>query len=124
MTTDEKEWDGATRVLIRLTQDGELKWRIDNNLPKKREHIVGRAYVAPYESKMIAIYQYKYQYYKDEDDYDWLNDVAIEFVDDDGDCEWQWPKVESRWELLEAVRYKNSGAGSFLKTLLAKSKKQ
>lgn len=114
------EWDAAARVLIKLTRNEGLTWKIENAIAKSRENVVGNIYTTNFESKKIAVYEYRFQYYVSEDEYLWRNDVAIEFIALSDTVEWQWPQVESRWELLEAIRYKNSRAEDFLKSLLSK----
>lgn len=115
MPTDATRWDEAVVRLIELTNGGQLTWQRSN---VGRENTVGGVYLTEHNNKRIIVYEYRYRYYRDEDDWTWLEDVAIEFVDSDGNSEWRWPAVTLRHELLDRVRYTISGAEDFLHGLL------
>lgn len=117
---DADQWNTAAQRLTILTERGSLKW-IDNLWPLEiREAVVGDAvYGATFKNKFLMVYEYSYRAYSDEDNFEWAKDVAIEFVDHQGNLQWQWPKVPYRIRLLDAIRCKVSGATDFLESLLA-----
>jgi hypothetical protein len=93
-------------------------WSTNQFLPSIRKNVVGDViYSAAVNGRMVVVYEYSYTAY-DVDGPTEENDVAIEFVDNMGNLQWQWPKLPYRWQLLDAIRYTLCGANDFLKTFL------
>lgn len=116
---DKGKWELAIDKLLEMTKAGSLKWRRAQNVG--REDLVGDVYESFVQDRRIVIWEYRYQAFTDEDQWHWDNDVAIEFVDKEGDVEWRWPETPSRWGLLDAIRYQLVGGDEFLKQLLNES---
>jgi len=118
----EDSWTRAVRKLVRLTESGEITWAPFPQLVSTRKHlqedIEGEPFCANVEGRPIAVYQYRFKRYEDEDTWSWESDVAVEFVNTDGQLEWRWPATAYRWELLEAVRGQVAGASHFLRSFL------
>ena len=118
------QWEEATRKLIRLTEAGELNWANDHALADRRQDdmpVVGPAYTAEASGKRISVFEVRNLHW-DEDGHllPWTGtNVVIEFVDENGETEWVWPSPKGRYELLEAIRYQQSNAGTFLESFLA-----
>ena len=84
-----------------------------------REDLEGDPFHATVEGRPIAVYQYRFKRYEDEDTWFWESEVAVEFVGADGQLQWRWPATPYRWELIDAVRGQVAGAPGFLRSFLA-----
>jgi hypothetical protein len=113
------EWTDALEKIIILTKSGNLNWSKNQFLTSIRENdSVDIIYSTSVMNHIIIVYEYRYKKYSDEDNWDWDNEVAIEFVDLEGNLEWQWPTMPNRFNLIDAIRYNISGAGNFLRDFL------
>jgi hypothetical protein len=118
-----KSWDSATDKLIELTESGRIRWEPAHQMPSASDHgnaseLVGPAYVATVEEKRVAVYEYRYRLYTDADEWHWSTEIAVGFVDNNDQMEWEWPSPRRRSALLDAIRYQQSGAEQFLDRLL------
>jgi len=116
---NELEWTHAVQKLVNLTELGEVHWSVNSSLAVKRENVHRDGFQALVDNHFIAVYEYRFRTFEDEDTWSWETDVAIEFVSIDGDPQWRWPATTNRWELLEAVRGSVVGANTFLRDFLA-----
>lgn len=117
-------WEEAVAKLVRMTESGQISWQPTYKLHERRGHgaeIVGPAYVADVQGKRVAVYEFGYDEDESSDSSsaDWDSGVAMEFVDENFETEWVWPASGERWALLEAIRYRASGADRFLDAFLA-----
>ncbi|MDB5348324.1 MAG: hypothetical protein JWP89_6701 [Schlesneria sp.] len=118
-------WTMAAEKLIALTQAGEVQWQPSQDISRRRStaDIVGPAYVAEVDGKQIAVFEYQFKNFHDEDEWHWDTGVTVEFVDENYDTEWVWPSTGgSRFALLDAVRYQAAAADDFLSRFLEKPK--
>ena len=115
----EQAWPEVVSKLILLTENGKLKWSADPRLNKLREIVVGRAFAANFHERTIAIYEMRYKSYRDEDTWDWDSGLVLEFIDEDGNSEWQIPSSPNLWKLLDVVKFQVAGVNKILKELLA-----
>jgi len=112
----ERDWGKAVAKLVDKTNSNEIIW-IEN--PKlERENLVGTAYTGGAYGRGLAVYEYKYRYYTDAEEYEWREAVAIEFVRPGGAPEWKWPELPVSWQLLDAVRAQVARAGEFYDALV------
>jgi hypothetical protein len=113
------KWDQAVQKLIALTEQGELKWS-DDPFAKQRQRedtdIVGKAFHTDVEGRSVSVYEYTFGEHATSGEPE--SDVAIEFVNGPK-LLWRWPQTLHRWDLLEAVRGQDVGAGEFLEHFLA-----
>lgn len=118
---DTNRWDDAVEKLIRLTESGELQWRMCN-LPLRPliQAFVGPQYVTDVESRRVAIYEYSFP--TDSDEFGRYMDSSsrVEFVDSQGEVVWVWPVSRAgKYVLLQAVRYQSMSADKFLADFLS-----
>ena len=131
MSTEKSKWVDAVAKLIKLTQEGELKWTIDepppsfSRRPNSRVEVV---FVTNYGEKNLRLYERRFQEeFIDFDEFemravpktDWRKAVVLEFVDDNGNSLWAFPSVEALNDLMSAVQYQAAGVKDFLTELLA-----
>lgn len=131
MSTEKSKWVEAVAKLIQLTQQGELKWTIDeppvsfSKGPNARVEIV---FVAKYGEKSLRLYERRFQEeFVDFDEFEmrpvpkteWRKAVVLEFIDDFGNSLWTFPSVEALNDLMSAVQYQVAGVKDFLTELLA-----
>ncbi len=112
MTND---WKAAVERLLAMTQAHELRWKTSD---LQREDAIGAVYEAEVHGRRVAVWEFSYRHYTDEDNWIPSQDVAIEFVDELGRCQWRWPETSGQGRLLDAVQYQVSNANEFLKQLL------
>jgi hypothetical protein len=131
MSTEKNKWVDAVAKLIQLTQEGELKWTIDepptlfSKRPNTRVEVV---FVAKYGEKSLRLYERRFQEeFIDFDEFEmrpvpkveWRKVVVLEFIDDNGNGLWAFPSVEALNDLMSAVQYQVAGVKDFLTELLA-----
>lgn len=109
------EWNTAVERVLAMTQRDEITW-IKSSVA--REDVVGNAYETIVLGRRVLVWEYSFRRYTDEDMWTLDNEVAIEFVDPLGVCEWRWPETPARWKLLDAVRAQLANAKGFLRALL------
>ena len=114
---NEKDWTEAQKKLVTQTEKGEIVWVVVPGLVREND-ILGDAYGAHVANRFLAVYEYTYRVYTDEHTWTEETDVATEFVDEHGKLQWQWPKLPFRQQLLDAIRYRLSGAHEFLDAFL------
>lgn len=100
------------------TSQGTLTWQEISDTKLFRENVVGAIYSGVVLGRALFVYECRYKDYTDEDHYELVPDIAIEFVDEKGALQWAWPKTPYRFQLLDAIRYQVSGADEFLKGFL------
>ena len=114
----------ASRTVLKLndmTKSGDLVWK---NWPypidslSGMEKITGNAYVASVSGKQFRIYKYQVRNYTDEDTWDWLPRIRLEFIDENGNGGWQFPADGRIVDLMETVLFKTSGASDFFDVFL------
>ncbi len=123
---NEQEWTRVQKELVRQTEAGELFWDSKYFPPSIRKNVTGDViYSAAINGRMVIVYEYTYAVYDesgstlhDESGSTYEKDVSIEFVDNKGNLQWQWPQLPYRRQLLDAIQYRLSGAYDFLKSFL------
>jgi hypothetical protein len=131
MSTEKNKWVEAVAKLIQLTQQGELKWRIDEppaSFSKRPNARVEVVFIAKYGEKSLRLYERRIQEeFIDFDEFEmrpvpkteWRKAVVLEFIDDNGNSLWAFPSVEALNDLMSAVQYQAAGVKDFLTELLA-----
>lgn len=120
--SDGDKWDRALQKLITLTRDGSLTWSTDRFDRNSRDEVQGEAiYAAVLQERHLIVYEYRFKNYTDEDTWTWDTEVAVEFVDAEGNLQWPWPALRDRFQLLDAIRYQAAGAGEFLDGFLSEA---
>ncbi len=131
MSTEKNKWVDAVAKLIKLTQEGELKWTIDDpppNFSTRPNARVEVVFVAKHGEKSLRLYEKRFQEeFVDFDEFEmrpvpkveWRKVVVLEFIDDSGNSLWRFPSVEALNDLISAVQYQVAGVKDFLSELLA-----
>ena len=117
-------WAEATKKLIQLTEKGDVVWKPDDSLSARRRTrfpLVGPVYRTETNGKSIAIFEARDVAWDDDGGLTPFTEsnAIIEFVDSTGEPEWTWPSSPARFELLDAVRYQQSKARTFLESFLS-----
>ncbi|MEX2317336.1 MAG: hypothetical protein WD669_09310 [Pirellulales bacterium] len=117
------EWDDAIGKLAAMTEQGAIKWELHESFHGRGEDIaISPAFIAEVNGRNVLLYEYKYKYFTDVDEWTWQTDVAVEFVDDEGRLEYTWQGSRgSRQRLLDAIRYRAAHVDDFFKEFLRES---
>lgn len=123
----------AIGKLIQLTQKGKVEWNsVDPDVVQSHppEDMVNSVFICNYKDKLLRIYHRKYKSYpglglsffsineKSPKEKKWFSEVVLELIDDSGNSVWQFPKERILHDLLDAVKYKASGASDVIQSLL------
>jgi len=117
---DEREkWTKFVNKLAAKTKADKIKWNAWHKDPSRKCAIgpIFGAEIVP--EKMVAVYRYSYEHYTDVDIYDVRDDIAIEFVDENGIRIWQLPEVGARYALIDAIEFKAADAQETLDAFLS-----
>lgn len=109
--SDDDRWERIVGELVDKTRAGDLVWKASP--AAKREDATSDIYEARVLDRDVVLYEYKYQYYIDEDEWHWVREVAIEFTEPLTDHTWRWPRTGKHYELLEAVKRQAFRADEF-----------
>jgi hypothetical protein len=131
----------AIAKLLFLTQQGKIKWMPDdpNSISKVyNDEIISSAFSATYREKPLRIYKRKYKTLKvvrslagvlggismqeilnPPKETVVVSDIVLEITDKKGNGIWQFPDEQILGDLLEAIKYKASGAQDLIDSLLS-----
>lgn len=114
---DIEKWNAFCRELATKTEKGEIHWD-DWGDRLTRPDAKSGMFVATYKQWRILVYKYDYKLYRDEDDFEWMENVAIEIIDEKGNLKWALPRVPaSRW-LLDQIQFGDAGVESLYNDLM------
>ncbi len=117
---DLSEWERAVQRLTEQTERGVVSWIITHGVERRDSE--GSIYRAGVQGKSILCYKYHYPEYEGATEDEWISGVIVEFIDSENETEWRWPETSSHERLLDAIHYRQSGAGGFLNRFLADEK--
>lgn len=107
--------------LIKDTKNTTVTWEdFPNNkleLPSS-ERPISKIYTTEVNDKMLRIYEYQFKHYTDEDEWDWIERVRLELIDEDQATLFEFNYDYSLYKLFNAVRKANSGVDDFMKEFL------
>lgn len=127
----------AIAKLLFLTQHGKINWiSIDPSVIRTsaNDEVICSAFLCSYKEKQLRIYLRKYKAMPAPIDWTsqifgvkvqktseprWYSEVILELTDDRENSAWQFPKEKILHDLLEAVKYKASGAHDLIQSLLS-----
>ena len=118
MSLDQNKWERVVSKLADDTRSGQVQWDLDRAGIVERENAAGPVYVTETLGKKIAVYPIRYKYWLDEENFEWEDDISIEFLSPDWSTQWLFPKTRARGDLLEAIQYRFSGADDFADAFL------
>jgi hypothetical protein len=115
------DWDAAIEKLIALTEHDEIDWEPwDEFRGRGEDAAVPPAFRTEVNGRNVAIYEYRFKYYTDSDEWEYHTDIAIEFIDPSGRLEYAWQgSPYARRRLLDAIRYRAAHVDDFLKEFLS-----
>jgi len=112
------------RFVLKLIQDTKKKdiiWKDEPNnklvLPSN-ERPISKVYNAIIDDKNFRIYEYQTKFYKDEDDWDWVERIRLELFDSDGASLFEFEYDYSLYKLFNAVRKANTDIDNLMKGFL------
>jgi len=130
----------AIAKLLFLTQQGKINWTPNdpNNIKTTSENeIISFAFSTFYKEKPLRIYKRKYKTLRairplglmgafsiqdvlnPAKEAVWISEITLEITDKKGNSIWQFPEEQILLDLLEAVKYKASGAYDLISSLLS-----
>lgn len=116
---DKKQAMAMVEKLIELTQKNVIKWHISDITPSHSGmESISTVYATLYLNQNLRIYKYYYRFYKDEDEYYWIDDYRMELYDDNNNTIYEIPKTGNIKDLLNTVMYYSSGAGDFYNSVM------
>lgn len=134
MTEEKSKWIEAVAKMIKLTQNGKIKWESEepDTVPKKGEDDrIESVFVAIYKEKTLRIYRRRYKRITINDAIAsitgtgkvarpplWDYSVVLELIKAYDQPVWAFPKEDILKDLLSAVQYQVSGVKEFLDEIL------
>ncbi len=115
-----REYTQLVSKLTELTQSKQIEWN-RNASPaslQSPDNKVDIVYVTDFKDKKLRLYEERYKYFTDEDEFHWADRVILEFIDQFNRHVWQFPEIRTIWDLLRAVKYEEAGVDSFIKQIL------
>lgn len=107
--------------LIKLTRSGELTWEsfssTDTELPNG-EVVLDKVYSAKIGGKTFHLYRYKFKFYRDEYDFEWVPRIRLELMDDNGKTDYEFEYDNSMNDLYDIVREQTSNVADIVDVLL------
>lgn len=108
--------------LNRHTLNGTIIWRRDDvpyNVTHGSDSYIPLFYSAEFNGAKFGIYEEKYKYYTDVDEYYWLSQVVICTVDHSNLEVWKYnDRLSVLNDLYENIRYKQSGIEDIISKLI------
>jgi hypothetical protein len=106
--------------LIKLTKTGELVWSSDVStvIEMPIGELMGKVYEANINDRKLHIYRYKVKYYNDEVDYEWVQKIKLELLDDHGKPDYEFEYDNSISDLYNIVREHTSNVAEFIDDIL------
>jgi len=129
MTEKKDKFVEAVTKLIKLTQEGKMKWRSVNLV--RHDIKVESAFITKYKDRLMRLYKYVHKVeaptpyvsgvfstYKGEYPY-WETSVTLEFIDSNELSLWKFPYTSALIDLLQAVQYQVAEVDEFLDDIMA-----
>ena len=137
MPSENEQFIDAVVKLIKLTQQGTLRWSAQkprDSLNRDSGVIVDVVYIADYGVKRLGLYESRYKVEAAASGslsaaFDWrgmlgvsypywTSKVILEIIDDTGKSLWTFPDVSGLGDLLNAVKYQVAGVKGLLDNIL------
>lgn len=117
MASQVDQWHQFVDRLTEQTRSGHIVWEQAQLQSSPYGDLVGTAYNAMVEGKLVGIHEYRYRDMTAEDQWGWFNGVALGVLAmPRGEYVWRAPVEPSG--LLDQIRYQASGAGNLLESFL------
>lgn len=120
MPETNNQWIDAIAKLTELTQNGELKWGVDEFF--EAPGAVSPAYTAVHNKRTLRLQKRRVA---EDSGYFGRKEVrdifTLEFVGPQGNSLWQFPEIDAIEDLFAAVQYQTAGVREFLNDILSKA---
>ena len=107
--------------LIKLTKNNEVKWRsfipAETELPNE-EVIIDKIYESVINDKRFQLYRYKAKYFIDEYEFQWVQRIRLELIDDKGETDYVFKFENSMNDLYDIVREQSSNVNQLIDDIL------
>ncbi len=114
-----KEVVALIEKLIELTQKNIISWSVSDMYPSLSDmERVDTVYSAVYLGQNLRLYKYFYRFYRDEEEFYWLEDYRLETHDMNNHTLYVFPKTQNVKDLMDAVMYQNSKIEEFYKNIM------
>ena len=114
-----KEVVALIEKLIELTQKNIISWSVSNIQPTLSDmEKVDTVFSVEYLGQNLRLYKYFYRFYRDEDEFYWLEDYRLETYDMYNNTLYVFPKTQNVKDLMDAVMHQNSKIEEFYKSVM------
>lgn len=107
--------------LIKLTKNNEITWKgfipADTELPNE-EVILDKIYETTVSEKQLHLFRYKFKYFTDEYEYQWVQKVRLELIDTKGETDYVFKYENSMNDLYDIVREQASNVNQLIDDIL------
>lgn len=107
--------------LIKLTKNNEITWRnfipSETELPNE-EVILDKVYESTINESRIQLYRYKAKYFIDEYEYQWVQRIRLELIDNKGETDYVFKFENSMNDLYDIVREQSSNVNQLIDDIL------
>src|SRR2546423_1848886 len=132
MSSEQNKWADAVTKLIKLTQDGELRWRTatpsESDIESK-DGLQGVVYVTDYMRSTLRLYKLRTKEsshfmfgggrVSKQSDFIWMETVKLELIDALGNTLFTFPQISGLKDLYSSVGYQTAGVDELLNNLLS-----
>lgn len=114
-----KEVVALIEKLIELTQKNIISWSVSNIQPTLSDmEKVDTVFSVEYLGQNLRLYKYFYRFYRDEEEFYWLEDYRLETYDMYNNTLYVFPKTQNVKDLMGAVMYQNSKIEEFYRNIM------
>lgn len=114
-----KEVVALIEKLIELTQKNIISWSVSNIQPTLSDmEKVDTVFSVEYLGQNLRLYKYFYRFYRDEEEFYWLEDYRLETYDMYNNTLYVFPKTQNVKDLMDAVMYQSSRIEEFYKNIM------
>ncbi len=114
-----KEVVALIEKLIELTQKNIISWSVSNIQPTLSDmEKVDTVFSVEYLGQNLRLYKYFYRFYRDEEEFYWLEDYRLETYDMYNNTLYVFPKTQNVKDLMGAVMYQSSRIEEFYKNIM------
>jgi hypothetical protein len=132
------KWIEAVAKMIKLTQSGDLQWKVEpppDEAKKQPDDRIEAVFSTDYLEKKLRIYKRTFKAYYPTVDIGvllrgtslepyWDTEVLLEFLGPRNVVLWAFPKVDPLKDLLASVQYQVAGVTDFLGAILGEDPSQ
>jgi len=110
------------KKLTRETNSGSLKWvssTIPDSFKDGTEYKFPFCYICKFKGQTIGIYEKRFKYFTDEDEYYWTAEIGLYFLKNHNEVSWHYAEQSKIFlDLYESVVEQSSNIANVLDKLL------